>query len=311
MLDSAPWQRAFREFMELRAWSPRTMEGYLQELPHLFAFLDGRGVTRLSEVTRDLVEAYRLELYYARHRGRPLHLSSQSRRLSAVKAFFRFLRHSRHLLVDPAAEVERPRVPRNLPRVLLTEKEAVRLLEAPDVKTPLGLRDRSILELLYSTGIRNSELRGLQLDDLLLSSGLVVVRFGKGGKSRVLPLGEEAAYWLEQYLRLGRPRFLEAEGQPWVFLSLKGGPLRTREALSEVVKRAVREAGIQKPVRPHGLRHAVATHMLRRGASLRHLQELLGHASAGTTQVYTRVEISDLRRVHRRTHPRERGREKP
>ncbi len=311
MLKASVWQARFREHLELRAWSERTIEGYLGEIPRLFDFLRQRKVASLVEVTPEHVAAYRLHLYNSRHRGRPLSLSTQSGRLSAVKTFFRFLRQASFLLLDPAAGVERPRVIKDLPRVLPTEKEVRRLIEAPDVSTVLGLRDRAILELLYATGIRNSELRELCLDDVQLARRLVVVRLGKGKKSRVVPMGEEAAYWLDEYLRCARPRLVGSRPERRVFLARSGRPILTRQALSEVVLRAARSAGLDKAITPHALRHAVATHMLRRGAGLRHLQEMLGHASAGTTQVYTRVEVSDLRRVHQRCHPREQRRRPP
>ncbi len=306
VLSPSPWRERFLDWMRLQGWSVRTTEEYARELPRLFSFLQKRGLERLSEVTRDTIADYRLHLFYLQHRGRPLAPGTQCRCLNAVKAFFRFLRRENYLLVDPAAEVEAPRVRRSLPEVP-SEKEVLAILEAPDVKTPLGLRDRAILELLYGTGIRNSELRALRLDELESERRLLQIRHGKGGKQRVVPLGQEAAYWLEEYLRQGRPRFGPRPLEARVFLTKSGQGLSQRHVLGEVVRRAAKRAGVTRRVTPHSLRHAVATHMLRRGAGLRHLQEFLGHASAGTTQLYTRIEVSDLRRVHRRCHPRERG----
>ena len=307
MLSPEPWLTLFRSWMQLQGWSPRTVEEYGREVPRLFSFFQKRGLERLSEATRDTIADYRLHLFYTLHRGRPLALSSQCAKLGAVKAFFRFLRQERFLLVDPALDVELPRVRRPLPGVP-SEKEVLAILHAPDVGTTLGLRDRAILELLYATGIRNSELRALRLDELEGDRSLLRVRHGKGNKSRVVPLGREAAWWLQEYLRRGRPEFRPAPTEQRVFLTGRGTGFGTRAGLAEVVRRAAARAGVKRKVTPHALRHAVATHMLRHGAGLRHLQEMLGHASAGTTQLYTRVEVSDLRRVHRRCHPRERGR---
>jgi len=306
VLNAEPWRRLFGDWLAVRPYSERTRREYPAYLPALFRYLETQGLGRLSEVTRDTLEAYRLHLYHARPRGRPLALASQNRKLCVVKAFFRFLAEERYLLVDPAAQLVLPRFNRVLPAVP-TEKEVRRLLAAPDVGTALGLRDRALLELVYSTGMRNTELRELCLDDLETDRRTVRIRKGKGSKSRVVPLGREAAYWLDAYLSQGRPSFRPAPDQTRVFLTARG-PFQTRQAVSDVVLRAARQAGLKKRITTHSLRHAVATHMLRRGAGLRHLQEMLGHASAGTTQLYTRVEITDLRRVHKKCHPRERGR---
>jgi integrase/recombinase XerD len=298
------WRARLTDHLQLKGFSPRTLERYGYALGPFFGFLAERGVARPAQVTREAVEAYRLHLFHWRPKGKPLSLGTQIAHLNAVKGFFRFLHEERYLLVDPAAGVAAPRGAQRLP-VVLSEGEVRRLLKAPDVRRPLGLRDRAILELLYSTGLRNSELRALLLDDLQSDRGLVRVSRGKGNKSRMVPLGEEAAYWLDLYLQVARPRLARSPGERHVFVGLRG-PFKTREALAEVVQRAAALAGLKKRVTPHGLRHAVATHMLRHGAGLRHLQVMLGHASAGTTQLYTRVEVGDLRRVHRRCHPRER-----
>lgn len=304
-MDVALWRSRFREYLQLGQYSPRTVAGYVGELGELFAFLAERGVESLGGVTRERVEEYRNHLFYLESRGRRLSSTTQNRRVHAVKTFFRFLAEEDFLLIDPAVEVDAPRTPGTLPRVILSELETKRVLEAPDVSTALGLRDRAILEVLYGTAIRNSELSALTLDAVDLARGELRVHRGKGGKSRVLPLGEEAAAWLEAYLARARPQLARASREALVFVTWRG--LRfTRGALSEVVRRAARDAGVRKEVTPHVLRHCCATHMLRHGAGLRHLQELLGHASVATTQAYTRLETSDLRRVLRRCHPRER-----
>lgn len=298
------WLQRFEEWLTLRQYAARSREGYLQRTRLFLEYLAERGLA-LTQVSRQVLEDYRLRLFYRHFLGRPIGPASQANHLTAVRTFFRFLVKDNALLVDPATNLELPRRPSPLPRNIPSEKEVRRLLEAPDVRTVLGLRDRAILELLYSTGLRNSELRRLTLDAVRLEERLIWVFHGKGDKSRVVPLGQEAAYWLSEYLLRVRPRLARSPAERHLFLGRKG-PLQSTFSLGEVIKRAAALAGVGERVTPHGFRHACATHMLRRGAGLRHLQDLLGHASAGTTQRYTKVEVSDLKRVHRRCHPRER-----
>jgi integrase/recombinase XerD len=208
----------------------------------------------------------------------------------------------RYVLVNPGAPVQAIRVPSRLPLRLLSEADMEALLAVPDVTDVLGLRDRAILEVFYSTAARNSELCDLDLDAVFLSRGELHVRHGKGDKARVVPLGEEAQMWLAAYLERSRPHLVAHPGNTRVFLSCRGEPF-VRQSLALLVKLMACEVGLV--VTPHDIRHACATHMLKRGAGLRHLQELLGHASPGTTQRYTRIDITDLRAIHRRYHPRE------
>lgn len=291
--------------MTLRAFSPRSRPNYCGRVRLFLRWMTSRELA-LTQVTRQVLEDYRLLLFYRHYRGRPISQEAQSNHLVAVKTFFRFLVQDQALLLDPAANLELPRQRKSLPRVILTEKEARRLIEAPDLKKPVGLRDRAVLELLYSTALRNTELRQLTLDAVRLEQRLIWVFRGKGDKSRVVPMGVEAAYWLSEYLLRARPRLCRSSSEQTLFLCYDGEPMKSTLCLQELVRRAARKAGVREDVTPHGLRHSCATHMLRRGAGLRHLQEMLGHASAATTQRYTRVEVSDLRRVHARCHPRER-----
>jgi integrase/recombinase XerD len=196
-------------------------------------------------------------------------------------------------------------VPDQIPRTILSERETLRLLEAPPVDSELGVRDRAILEVLYGTGLRNTELCQLNLDELDFARHLLRVSHGKGDKPRLVPLGEEAEIWLQEYLLKVRPRLLRNANDHQVFLGSRGCPL-TRARLATLVSRWARRAGLQKHTTPHTLRHSCATHMLAHGADLRYIQAMLGHSSPETTQRYTRVEISDLRKVILRCHPRER-----
>lgn len=304
-LDLDLWRTRFREHLETLGTSPRTVDNYAGELRPFFEFLEGSGLEGLAGLTRDLVEEYRTHLFYAKSRGRSLALSTQRVRLQAVKRFVRFLARDSWLLLDVGSSVELPRAPRTLPRVILTEDEVARLMDAPDLAEPLGVRDRTILEVLYGTGIRNAECGSLALEDLDAGRKVLHVRHGKGARARVVPVGEEALAWLEEYLARVRPGLAPTPDPARLFLSCRGRALH-RTDLAQMVARHARQAGLTKAVTPHVLRHSCATHMLRRGAGLRHLQVLLGHTSSDTTQRYTRVELSDLRGVLRRCHPRER-----
>lgn len=303
--ELALWRERFGEHLAMRGLSPCTVKIYTAELKPLFAFLETQGVEHVAELTSGHLEGYRSHLFYLRWRGKSLSLATQGLRLAAVKRFARFLCRAGFHLVDVGVSLELPMRPRNLPRVILSEDETVRLVEAPDVSTPLGLRDRAALELLYGTALRNAELRALELGHLDFGRRSVHIVRGKGAKARVLPLGEEAQVWLEEYLVRGRPALVQDEGLQSVFLS-NGGRACSSRCLTDMVQAWGRRAGLEKTVTPHVLRHSCATHMLRRGAGLRQLQVLLGHSSPDTTQVYTHVEVSDLRKVLRRCHPRER-----
>ncbi|MGE0496166.1 MAG: tyrosine-type recombinase/integrase [Vulcanimicrobiota bacterium] len=297
------WQERFTESLRLRGRSPRTVESYAGQLGFFLHFLDDRGVDSPAAIRREDVEAYRVHLLELRKPdGLPLALTTQSLKLTVALAFLRFLLAEQFVLTNPGQGMTGPRTVRGLPRAVLDEEQVLRLLEAPDTTTPLGLRDRAILEVLYSSAPRNTELRLLRLQDLNLRRLELRIEHAKGGKARVVPLGEPAAAWLEEYLRQGRP-WLVREPSQLVFLGSKGKPL-SREDLANTVRRQAEKVGLAD-VTPHVLRHCCATHMLRHQAGLRHLQELLGHSSADTTQRYTRVEIADLREVHQRCHPRE------
>lgn len=304
-LDLRSWQARFREYIDLvKGWSPRTREAYCQELKHFFAYLERQGVTQLGRLTRSHLEGYRLALSHMQFQGQPITARTQQAKLCAVKSFVKYLYRENFLLLDVGSSLEIPSGPKGLPRAILSENEVLRLLETPDTDTVRGLRDRAIVELLYGTGLRNTELRELTLQHLDMSNGVVRIERGKGNKARVLPLGEEAQAWLEEYLEKSRPELARDAEKTWVFLTNWGAQL-TRKWLSFRVSQLAKQAGLPKTSTPHVLRHSCATHMLRRGAGVRHLQTLLGHSCLNTTQIYTRVEVSDLAKVVRQFHPRE------
>jgi integrase/recombinase XerD len=228
--------------------------------------------------------------------------STVARRLAAARGFFRHLGQEGRIPRDPTEHIERPRLPRPLPRTL-SRQAAAALVEAPDVTTPRGLRDRAALELLYASGLRASECLGLALGDVNLNAGYVQC-VGKASKERMVPVGEEALAWIRRYLAEARPRLLRARRDSGrLFLGPSGGSL-TRQALWQIVRRAARAAGIRARVSPHTLRHCFASHLLEGGADLRAVQTMLGHADIGTTQIYTHLPSATIRRIYRSAHPR-------
>jgi integrase/recombinase XerD len=180
-----------------------------------------------------------------------------------------------------------------------------KVLRAPDLSTHMGLRNRTILEVLYSTGMRSSELRNLKTEDINMSDGWITIRYGKGGKDRVVPIGKAAAHFLQLYLDKTRPVLARDKKHDICFVTQYGTAPLSYESLNQIVQKTARAAGIRRIITPHALRHTCATLMLRGRADIRHIQELLGHSSLSSTQIYTRVEIGDLKKVHTKCHPRE------
>jgi integrase/recombinase XerD len=227
--------------------------------------------------------------------------STASRQLSSLKRLYRFLLRQGKIQADPTLNIDSPKLPRNLP-VSLTEAEVEALLLAPDIAQPLGLRDRTMLEVLYASGLRVSELVSLEAGQISLSMGVVRV-LGKGGKERLTPLGEEALGWVVRYTREVRPSLLSGKLSNAMFITSRGSAM-TRQAFWYLIKRYARQAGIARLPSPHTLRHAFATHLLNHGADLRVVQLLLGHADISTTQIYTHVARERLKRLHAMHHPR-------
>ena len=250
-----------------------------------------------------MLERYQRVLFHHRKRdGAPLSVAGQHVRLTTIQGFFKWLRRKYYITANPAADLELPRVEKRLPRQVLTAHEAEQILNQPDLSTPVGLRDRAILEILYSTGMRRKELTGLRLYDLDLERGTVMIREGKGKKDRLLPIGARAAAWLNKYLEEARPKLIVQRDEREVFLCVSGRGL-TPGVLGHVVHDYVKASGIAKNGSCHLFRHAMATLMLENGADLRYVQQMLGHARLTTTEIYTHVNIQKLVEVHRLTHP--------
>jgi len=292
----------YEDDLRLR-YGKRTVPDYLR---HVLAFLDSlaeRGL-ELMEVGAHELQAYQSALLSMKRKdGKPYSLGNQHGRLTAVKSLFRFLYRGGYTLQDPSRMLDYHLMEKRLPRVILTEAEARRLLESADEPTPEGLRDRAILEVLYGTGIRATELANLTVFDVDTEDKTLRVVLGKGRKDRNVPLTEAACEALNLYLESGRAKLCKSNDTRFLFLSNRGGWLH-RAILSRIVARYVKRARIRKPVSAHTLRHTVASHLLKGGADIRHIQKLLGHGSLQTTELYTRVEISDLRKVMARAHPR-------
>jgi integrase/recombinase XerD len=288
-----------------RGLSPNTLSAYRRDLARYERFLATWGIVDATQAGPDAVAAFVVQLSSSSPggNGRPYKASSVARTLSAVRSFHRFLTREGETEHDPTAAIVRPRVPRGLPRPL-TVDEARRLLRAPSDAEPAGLRDRAILELLYGSGLRISELVGLDVDDLDLEAGSVRV-LGKGSKEREVPVGRFGREAAEAYLSRARPALATDHSRAALFLNLRGGRL-TRQGCAQLLAKHVKGAGLDRRVTLHTLRHSFATHLLEGGADVRVVQELLGHASVATTQVYTLVTRDHLREVYFTSHPRAR-----
>jgi integrase/recombinase XerD len=294
----------FTEHMKVIGFSDRTIPDYVHNVKLFLEYLKELKVENITEVDRRLLQDYQARVYLQTYRGRSVSPATQRARLGCVKTFFQYLLRNGLVLYDPASDLELPKRPNQLPKNILSKKEVGQLLSKPNLKTPLGLRDRAYLEVFYSTGIRVSELCNLKLTDVDLSRGELRVNQGKNKKDRVVPLGEVACDYVEMYLAESRPK-LAGPDQQLLFVS-KNGQKMHYTTVSKLISKYGRKAGLKKSISPHGLRHTCATHLLKGKADIRQIQQILGHECIATTQRYTRVEITDLKQVLKRSHPRER-----
>ena len=288
-------KRSFLQYLEVeRGLSENTLTAYRRDLGKLEAFARSTG-QKLEELTASDMRGFLRQL----HRQGLSHRSI-ARALSATKGLYRFAAAEGLMPADPTEQIESSRMPRNLPHYLSLQ-EVERLLGAPDTKSSMGLRDRTMLETLYATGLRVSELVSLRLDDLHLDAGYLRC-LGKGRKERIVPLGRSAAGWIRRYLRRGRPGVTGRSGS-WLFPNRLGTRM-TRQRFWQILRSCGTKCGIRQRLSPHVVRHSFATHLLERGADLRSLQLMLGHSDIGTTQIYTHVSRERLRRVYDQHHPR-------
>ncbi|MFZ5776333.1 MAG: site-specific tyrosine recombinase XerD [Thermodesulfobacteriota bacterium] len=279
-----------------RRLSPNTLLAYQTDLDLFFRRLPPRFADQPETITPQ-----HLRDYLAACHSQGMSSRSNARRLSCLRAFFRFLLRERLIAASPADHLDPPKTRRSLPKAL-SLAEVDRLLAAPDGASPLALRDHAMLHLLYATGLRVSELVGLPLAGINLSAGHLRV-VGKGNKERLVPFGEEARHHLSRYLQEGRPAILRRRRSDSLFVTGRGEPM-TRLRFWQIIRQAARRVGIDKTISPHMLRHSFATHLLEHGADLRAVQMMLGHADIATTQIYTHVDSARLKTTHKKFHPR-------
>ena len=268
--------------------------------------IDEAGRVDLAGIDRATMSDYQGFVYdhISERTGKALSTQSQIHALSYAQSFFRFLRQTGRIVWDPARVIRLPRHPQRLPADLLTAEEMRRLLAAPDLGTPTGFRDRCVLEVFWSTGMRIGELVSLAVEDIDFERALVTIREGKGGRTRVVPLGASVVGWLREYIEKARPWLAMNGGAETLFLSRFGRRME-KSGLFYKLRIYQRRAKIKKRLTGHTFRHTLASEMLKAGADLRHIQELLGHEKLTTTQRYLHIVKGDLKRVHGKTHPRE------
>jgi integrase/recombinase XerD len=297
------WMKRYLLWLRTKNYSERTVENREKYLGFLIAWCEARSVLRPQDVTKPILERYQRHLYHLRKAdGKPLSFRAQHSRLIPVRGYFKWLTRQNVLLSNPASELELPRLEHRLPKHVLSVDEAERVLAQPDLREPLGVRDRAILETLYSTGIRRVEVIGLSLYALDAERGTLLIRQGKGKKDRMVPIGERAIRWLEKYLYEVRPELVVGPDEGTLFLTNVGESF-TPNRLTQLVRHYIDAAELGKRGSCHLFRHTMATLMLEHGADIRYIQEMLGHVDLSTTQIYTQVSIRKLKQVHNATHP--------
>ncbi len=274
--------------------SKNTLESYRADLSQFSAWLAKQKIALLAADQANIQQYLAVKFPQSKPR-------SIGRLVASLRRFYRYCLREHLIEEDPTLQIESPKLPRSLPKSL-NEQEVEDLLNAPDINQPIGLRDRAMLELLYASGLRVSELVSIQVNEVSTQDGVVRVT-GKGSKTRLVPMGEEAADWIVRYLKYSRPEILQKKMSDALFVTTRAGAM-TRQAFWYLIKRYAVQAGIDKPMSPHVLRHAFATHLLNHGADLRVVQMLLGHSDISTTQIYTHVARERLKNLHSVHHPR-------
>jgi integrase/recombinase XerD len=277
--------------------SRNTLDSYRRDLIKFASWLERQRDTSILEATHGDIQGFLAQLV-VKQKAKP---SSTGRNISSLKRLFRYLLRQGKISADPTLQIDAPKLPRNLPKSL-SEQDVEQLLDAPNVETPLGLRDRTMFEVLYATGLRVSELVTLRVTQVSMDMGVVRV-MGKGSKERLVPLGEEALDWLRRYLADGRGVLMGKQMTDALFVTARGEGM-TRQMFWYLIKKHAKTGGLNKSLSPHTLRHAFATHLLNHGADLRVVQMLLGHSDISTTQIYTHVARERLKKLHQQHHPR-------
>jgi integrase/recombinase XerD len=293
----------YLQYLAERHYSPRTIESREVYLRYFVEWCDERGLGRPQDITKPMIERYQRYLFvYRKKDGEPLTARSQNVRVIPIRSWFKWLSRQNYLLYNPAADIELPRMEQRLPRHILSIKEVETVLSQPDTSTSTGLRDRAMLEVLYSTGMRRMELINLKLFDIDMERGTVMVRQGKGRKDRMIPMGARAIEWVEKYQDDVRPGLASGADEGVLFLTHLGQAF-TPNRLTQLVREYVDAAKLNKRGSCHLFRHTMATLMLENGADIRFIQAMLGHVELNTTQIYTQVSIRQLKAIHTATHP--------
>jgi len=291
------------EWLLVSNYSEDTADHARWSIGDFVRWAEQRGMQHPMEVTRPILESYQRYLYYYRQKnGQPLTFRTQHSRLTPICRWFRWLVRNNHILYNPASDLDLPRMEKRIPRTIFTADEVEHVMVVPDIQTPMGLRDRAMLETFYSTGVRRKELVRLKLYDVDRERATLTIRLGKGQKDRMIPIGERALAWVGKYLREARPQLAVEPDDATLFLTQYGEPFNP-DALSNLTRDLIAEANLGKSGSCHTFRHTMATLMLEGGANLRYIQQMLGHAEISSTEIYTHVAIRKLQKIHAATHP--------
>jgi integrase/recombinase XerD len=270
-------------------------------------YLHAQDIDRIADVTTETISQFNRHIrnHKDRKTGKPYNISTITGKLQPVKYFFSWLTKNMVILYDPAKDIEIPPMKKGLPRTILSEEEIAKFIELPDTETAIGYRDRTIFELFYATGMRNTELKTLKIQDIDLEARTIHIKEGKGNKERLIPLIRLSFEYLKEYLEKVRSQFLkDKENHDFVFLNLAGHSFN-RQGICELFEKYRKTSSIAKPVSSHIFRHSIATHLLENGMDIRYIQELLGHGSLQTTQLYSKVTLKGLRKHYNKHHPKE------
>ena len=297
------YMQRFLEWSAIGNYADTTVEKRRECLRAFIQWCDDRGLISPRDITKPILESYQRQLFYHRKaNGQPLSSRSQRSRLVPIRAYFKWLARQNYILYNPASELELPRVEQRLPKTILNASEIEQVINQADLDSLSGLRDRAIMETLYSTGVRRMELVNLQIQDLDMERGTLMVRQGKGKKDRMIPIGDRAIAWIDKYLREARPELVTGQACLALFIT-RHGEAYTPSHLTDQIRQYVNQADLGKSGSCHLFRHAMATQMLENGADIRFIQAMLGHADLSTTQIYTQVSIKKLKDIHTATHP--------
>ncbi|MFQ5901636.1 MAG: tyrosine-type recombinase/integrase [Thermodesulfobacteriota bacterium] len=304
----------FREYLKVKRYSLATIHTYTRELRALFRYFKGIGIKEIKRVTRDILKNYQVSIIqYRDTKGKGYTTATLSLKVRAVKRFFEYLEETNRILINPAEYLKEPKKEHRLPRVILTEEEVRRIFDQPNLSTMRGIRDRTVLEVFYSTGVRLGEMVNLTIYDIDLQGGLLRVNKGKFAKDRVIPLGRHAIRFLKEYITHVRPHYTRKNKtiktpstklRTCLFVNQVGGPL-SRQSIQLMVRKCAKRAGIKQKVTPHTFRHTFATGLVRNGADITAVKKMLGHSDLKVTQIYTRVAGKEIKNTHTKHHPGE------